>query len=198
MQVQFRHDDVVIERSEPLYAQYFRADAVYFRHRKFAGGWSELVRRELFVRGDAASVMLYDPRRDALVMIEQFRIGAMKSERSPWQLEFVAGVIESGEQAEEVARREAQEEAGAQVEALVHIGKFFTTPGACNERFHCFAAKVDASGLAGIAGLPEEHEDIRVHIVPRETAFAWLDAGHIENAMTALSLQWLRIHGTDW
>jgi ADP-ribose pyrophosphatase len=133
-----------------------------------------------------------------VVFVEQFRIGAEASARSPWQLEMVAGMLDKALPPEEIARREAMEEAGCQVHELTLIGRFFTTPGISNELFHVFAAKVDASALSAQGGLAEEQEDIRVHVVPRLQAFAWLDEGRIENAMTVLALQWLRIKGCDW
>lgn len=198
MKPQFGKDDVEILSQEDLYKNYFRVEKVVFRHQRFAGGVSEPVTREVFMTRGAVSVLLYDPALDALVFVEQFRIGALASQRSPWQLEMVAGMLDKALPPAEIARREAMEEAGCRVEDLHFVGRFFTTPGCCNELFHVYAAKVDASGLAAHGGLPEEHEDISIHVVPRQTAFDWLDAGHIENAMTVLALQWLRIHGIDW
>ncbi len=195
---QFGKDDFDILERHDLHQRYFRTEHIKFKHKKFEGGWSEPVTREVFVTKGAASVLLYDPVLDAVVFVEQFRIGAEHSERSPWQLEMVAGMLDKALPPEDIARREAMEEAGCDVLALHKIGQFFTTPGICNERFHLFAAKVDASQLAAHGGLAEEHEDIRIHVVPRTQAFDWLEEGRIENAMTVLALQWLRIHGTDW
>ena len=198
MKPQFQHADYqILERSD-LYRGYFRAEKFVFQHQRFAGGVSEPVTREVFMTRGAVSVLLYDPKLDAVVCVEQFRIGALASERSPWQLEMVAGMLDKDLPPAEIARREAMEEAGCAVDAVHFIGRFFTTPGCCNEIFHVYAAKVDASALAAHGGLADEHEDIRIHVVPRATAFDWLDAGHIENAMTVLALQWLRIHGTSW
>ncbi|TDQ48388.1 ADP-ribose pyrophosphatase [Permianibacter aggregans] len=194
----FKHDDVSISSREDLYRGYFRAEKVQFRHRRFKGDISNTVTRELFITKGAVSVLLYDPKLDAVVFVEQFRLGALDSPRSPWQLEMVAGMLDKSLPIEEIARREAMEEAGCDIASMVRIGSFFTTPGICNERFHVYAAKVDASSLAEHGGLDEEHEDIRIHVVPRQQAFAWLDDGHVENAMTVLALQWLRIHGTNW
>ena len=190
-------DFEIIERRD-LYKRYFRAEHIVFRHKKFAGGWSEPVTREVFMTKGAASVLLYDATLDALVFVEQFRIGASSSERTPWQLEMVAGMLDKDISAQDIARNEAMEEAGCVVNDLVFIGAFYTTPGICNEKFHVYAAKVDASQLAAQGGLADEHEDIRIHVVPRATAFAWLDEGRIENAMTVLALQWLRIKGINW
>lgn len=198
MKPQFGSKDYTVLKREPLYQGYFRAEKFVFTHKRFAGGVSEPVTREVFMTRGAVSVLLYDPAQDAVVFVEQFRIGALASERTPWQLEMVAGMLDKELPPEEIARREAMEEAGCTVSSLHFVGRFFTTPGCCNEVFHVYAAKVDASALAAHGGLPEEHEDIRVHVVPRQTAFDWLDAGHIENAMTVLALQWLRIHGVDW
>lgn len=190
--------DVIIESREDLYRGYFRAEKVQFRHRRFAGDISDTVTRELFVTKGAVSVLLFDPVKDVVVFVEQFRLGALGSTRSPWQLEMVAGMLDKALPFEEIARREAMEEAGCEVQSMHRIGSFFTTPGICNEQFHVYAAKVDASKLPEMGGLDEEHEDIRVIPVARELAFEWLDKGYIENAMTVLALQWLRIKGTEW
>jgi ADP-ribose pyrophosphatase len=195
---QFQHGDFTVISRNDLYRGYCRAEKIVFTHQRFAGGVSEPVTREVFMTRGAVSVLLYDPKLDAVVFVEQFRIGAIASERSPWQLEMVAGMLDKELPPAEIARREAMEEAGCVVESLHFIGRFFTTPGICNEAFHVYAAKVDASQLAAHGGLAEEHEDIRIHVVPRQTAFEWLDAGHIENAMTVLALQWLRLHGEQW
>ena len=77
--------------------------------------------RELFERGHAAAVLPYDPVTDRVLMIEQFRIGALAAPGGPWLLEIVAGVIDPGEIPEEVVRRETVEETGCHLQKVVPI-----------------------------------------------------------------------------
>lgn len=186
-------DFQLIEKSTPFQG-YFRIDLYRFRHRLFAGGWSGEVRREVFERGHAVVVLPYDPERDAVVMIEQFRIGAAAAGMAMWQLEVIAGIIDEGETPEAVARREAHEEARCEILDLLPIYHYLASPGGSSESVRLFCARVDSRGLGGIHGLAEEHEDIRVEVVPFAEARARLEGGRIGNAPTIIALQWLLLN----
>jgi ADP-ribose pyrophosphatase len=191
----FSTADVDVLEHETAYQGYFRIDRYRIRHRLFAGGWSQAFMREIFERGTAVGVLLFDPVLNKIVLIEQFRIGAFLKSKSPWLFELVAGIAKPGESFEEVARRETVEEAGVEVLDLVPIYSFMTTPGACSERISLFCARVDASQASGIHGLAEEHEDIRVHVLDPDVVYAALQAGIIDNGIAIVALQWLQLQG---
>jgi ADP-ribose pyrophosphatase len=187
-------DNVEILQKTLRYKGFFEIVHYRFRHRLFAGGWSGEIQREVFERGHAAAVLLYDPAADAVVLIEQFRIGALVAGLEPWQIEIVAGIIEEGELPEDVARRESQEEAGAAIGALLPIYRYMVSPGGASESVQVYCGRVDSKGLGGIHGLPEENEDIRVEVHSFAGAMAALDAGKITNAVTIIALQWLALN----
>lgn len=176
------------------YKGFFRVERYRLRHELFAGGPGGEITRELFERGHAAAVVLYDPDMDSVVMVEQFRIGALDSPGKPWMLEFVAGIVEKGETPEAVVRRESVEEAGCAADDLIPIATCTLSPGACSERMHLFCARVDASRAGGIHGLRDEGEDIRVHVLRFDEAFAMLEAGDISSATPIIGLQWLALN----
>ncbi|GIX48203.1 MAG: ADP-ribose pyrophosphatase [Candidatus Tectimicrobiota bacterium] len=176
------------------YQGFFRIERYRLRHRLFGGGWSRELVREVFERGHAAAVLPYDPHLDRVVLVEQFRIGALHAPGGPWVLEIVAGVIDPGETPEEVVRREAEEEAGCQVQELVPICEYLVSPGGTSERLTLFCGRVDASRAGGIHGRAEEGEDIRVVVMPAEEAFARLRAGEIRAAAPIIALQWLMLN----
>jgi ADP-ribose pyrophosphatase len=188
------HADFELIEKATLFQGYFRIDRYRFRHRLFAGGWSGEIRREVFERGHAVVLLPYDPERDAVVMIEQFRIGAAAAGMPMWQREVIAGIIDAGETPEAVAHREAREEAGCEIRDLVPIYHYLVSPGGASETVRLFCGRVDSRGLGGIHGLPHEHEDIRVEIVPFAEARARLESGRIGNAPTIIALQWLAIN----
>lgn len=188
---QLGRDDVELIQRETLYQGFFRLEALELRHRLFEGGWSGTMRREVHNRFDAVGVLLYDPARDALVLVEQFRAGAIDDPLSPWKLELVAGLADKDESLEDVARREAMEESGCQVGTLTKLHTYYPSPGACNERVTLFCGLVDTQGLGGIYGLDDEHEDIRVHVVTFPTAWELLEQGRLDNAMCLIGLHWL-------
>jgi ADP-ribose pyrophosphatase len=190
----FDHDDVEIQSDEVLFQGFFQVRGLTLRHRLFDGGWSAPMKRELFWRENATCVLPYDPVRDEVVLIEQFRAGALGRKASPWLLEVVAGINEPGDSAEVTATREAQEEAGLELTALEHICDYLVSPGGTNELVHLYGACVDASGAGGIHGLDHENEDIRVQPMTFAEAMDALKTGRIWNAPAIMSLQWLALN----
>ncbi|OQW79206.1 MAG: ADP-ribose diphosphatase [Proteobacteria bacterium ST_bin11] len=180
--------------TQVVYEGFFRLENYTLKHTLFEGGWSQPLKRELFRRGNCVAVLLYDPDRDEVVLIEQFRVGAVLQPQRAWQLEIVAGAIEDGESAEDVAYREAREEAGCEIQELIEIKQFFTTPGGSSEWLTLFCGRIDSSQVGGIHGLDEEDEDIRVMVVKFDQAFQMLEDHQIESGIPIIAIQWLYIH----
>ena len=192
--VTFGKNDVEIIARETLYSGFFSMDLYRFRHRLFNGEMSGEIRREIFERGHAAVLLPFDPVRDEVVLVEQIRIAAYDVSESPWLLEMVAGMIEEGETVEDVARREALEEAGLVVGRTKPVVSYLASPGGTSERLSIKVGEVDATTAEGIHGLADENEDIRVHVVSREQAYQWVEEGKIDNAASVIALQWLQLH----
>lgn len=186
--------DWALIRREELYNGFFRLARYRLRHRRFDGEWSALLDREIFERGHAAAVLPYDPQLDRVALIEQFRPGALEANGGPWLLECIAGIIESGETAEDVVRREALEEAGCEIGTLERICCYHVSPGGTTETTTLFAGRAALAGVGGVHGNPEEGEDIRVHVVSAEEAIARADDGRVSNAMGQIALHWLARH----
>lgn len=173
---------------------FFRVDTLQVRHTLFEGGWSKPLDRELFQRGECVAAVLYDAIRDQLVLIEQFRVGAIEHQQTPWLLEIVAGAIEPGETPEQVVIRETEEESGCQVVDLVPAHVFYTTPGGSSERIHLYCARVDSSNAGGVHGLRSEDEDIRVFVVSFDEAMTLMEEGKIASGIPLIGLYWLAQH----
>ncbi|VEB89240.1 ADP-ribose pyrophosphatase [Citrobacter koseri] len=122
-------------------AVFFSLDLYRFRHRLFNGEMSGEVKREIFERGHAAVLLPFDPERDEIVLVEQIRIAAYDTSETPWLLEMVAGMIEEGETVEEVARREAMEEAGLEVKRTKPVMSYLASPGGTSERLFYFSGR---------------------------------------------------------
>ncbi|WP_370279674.1 NUDIX domain-containing protein [Pontibacterium sp.] len=192
----FDHSDVEIHSCDVVYDGFFEMHKLHLSHACFAGGRVEIT-RELFVRGEAVCVLLYDPAKESVVMIEQFRVGALDHPRSPWLLELVAGIVEQGETCEEVAHREADEEAGATLTELVPITRYLVSPGGTNEWISLYCARVDSAQMGGVHGLETEGEDIRVQVLPCKQVFEMVAEGRIDNAPSIIALQWLQLNRDD-
>ncbi|HLF98522.1 MAG TPA: NUDIX domain-containing protein [Methylococcaceae bacterium] len=179
---------------DTLYQGFFSLLGIRCRHTLFKGGWSAVLQRELFQRGDCVAVIPYDPLRDEVVLIEQFRVGALRPDENPWLIEIVAGAIEEGEEADAVARRETHEEAGCEILDLRRIQDFYTSPGGSSEKITLYLAIVDCANVGGVHGLEEEHEDILVRAVPFAETMTLVEQGAVVSAIPLVGLQWLALH----
>lgn len=177
-----------------VYSGFYQMEKYYLKHTLFGGGWSGEFSRELFRRSNCVAVLLYDPDADKVVLIEQFRIGAAANPERAWLVEIVAGAIDEGETAEQVAYRESKEEAGCDILELKLITRFYTTPGGSSEQISLFYGKVDSTQIGGIHGLDHEDEDILVSTVSFDEAYRMLEAGKIESGIPIIAIQWLALH----
>ncbi|MEK6735826.1 MAG: ADP-ribose diphosphatase, partial [Pseudomonadota bacterium] len=186
--------DVEIFEKTVCFEGFFRLERYRLRYRLFNGDWSRPVVRELFERGHAAAILPYDPDRDEVILIEQFRIGAMATADGPWLLEIVAGMMEMNETDEEVVKREAVEETGCVVNDFIPLYDCLVSPGGTTERVALFCGRVDTTHAGGVYGSVEEDEDIKVHVVTLDTAFTLLKSGRINTASSIIALQWLALN----
>lgn len=187
-------DDVEIVEKTALYHGHVTLDLYRLKHKLFAGGWSGEFTRELMDRGHAVGVLPFDPARDEVVLVEQFRIGAHIGGQKSWQVEMVCGVIDTNETPEQVARREAVEESGCEIRDMRHICDVIASPGLLTETVAIFCGRVDSSRAGGIHGLDGENEDIRAFALPRTDALGWIANGRIQHAPTIVALQWLQLN----
>jgi len=188
---------VVVLEQAVAFAGFFKIVRYRLRHEQFAGGMGPELVREVLERGHAVAVLPFDPVRDQVVLIEQFRTGALGVVADPWLLEPVAGIIEPGERAPDVARREAAEEAGLELLELVPACTYFASPGGSTETCQVFIGRVDARNAGGIFGLPDEGEDIKAHVVALDQALAFLAENRIHAVSTIVALQWLALHRAE-
>jgi len=173
---------------------FFRLAVYRIKHELFAGGWSDTIEREVLQRGHAVAVIPYDKNTDSTLLVEQFRAGAMQNECGPWLHECIAGIVDEGETAEDVVRREAMEEAGLDLNDIFYLTTYYPSPGGSSETIALYWAPCDLRDAGGHFGLASEGEDIRATVVPMDNAMAMLDAGKINNSVTMILLLWFYRH----
>lgn len=184
----------IIDR-EHCFKGFYRLDRLKIRHKLFSGDTGSVITRELFVRPDAVCMLPYDPIADKVIFVEQVRVGAMEKSANPWMLELVAGLIDKqGEDPEQVACREALEEANLEISELWPIAQYYPSVGGSDEYIYLYLGRCDSSKAGGVHGLKEESEDIRTHIWTYEEAVKHLENGLITNAAGILALQWLMLN----
>jgi len=185
-----------ITNTETVYSGFYKLEKLHFQHSLFAGGTSGIVDREQFVRGNVVGVIAHDRKLDKLALVEQFRIGARRNREHPWLIEVIAGMVEPGEEPEDVAIREAYEEAGINLYNVQLATRYLASPGASTEEVFIYYAEADLSTAGGVFGLDEEGEDILLHVIDRTAAFEMAKNGKICNALSIIALQWLQLQST--
>lgn len=194
----FTKKDVNVCSIKARYTGFFQLNEYQLSHKLYSGENSEVINREIFERGDAVVVIVYDKILDTVLLVEQFRPGALRSGEEPWLLEFIAGMFAANEDPIDVAIREANEEAGITIlpTELTPVMKYLSSPGGMSECIHLYLATIDTStvNVNQTYGLTEEHEDILLHLIPRTNALSLLNEGKITNAATIIGLQWLAMN----
>ena len=193
---------VVIESDEVVWRGRFALQIVRFRHRRFDGTMSGDRVWEVWRRGRAAAVLPYDPVRDVVVLIEQFRLPALAAGIDPTMIELPAGLCDGKEPPEDTAHRELEEEMGLVADRLERISDVLLTPGGADEYCRMFVGRVRApeagpDGIAGVAGMATEHEDIRLHVWPAGDAEAAAISGRFANSVTVIGLLWLALRRAE-
>ncbi len=190
----FGPSDYRLKSTETVFQGFFKMTRMTVEHRLFGGGWSKPLRRELFQRGDAVGVLLYDPRNHRVGLIEQFRPGALNEARGPWQYEVIAGMIEPGESLEQVAARELEEESGVEVEKLLPICDYLVSSGGTDEKMHLFCGLADLRERGGIFGVDGESEDILLHVWSYAETMEAFSQGLLNSAAMSVALFWLQLN----
>ena len=193
----FSKSDYLIQTREKRFNGFLRVDTIKLKHKLFLGDWSPEINRELLVREEAVGVLLFDPKRDEIVLVRQFRVGLVDKGDSPWILELVAGMVEVGEELVEVALREVREESNAEVSKLIKICDYFSSPGISSEKVRLYLGIVASEDMGGVYGLENENEDIEVVVMPYENAIKVMKKGCLANAMSIIALQWLELNKSD-
>ncbi|MDB5664206.1 NUDIX domain-containing protein [Cypionkella sp.] len=185
--------DVAVAALREPYARFFAMEEIDVSFRRFDGSMSPQVTRAGFIACDAVTVLPYDPVRDRVLVVDQFRTGPyLRGDPQPWQIEAIAGRIDPGETPVEAARREAVEEAGLVLADLLPVASYYPSPGCSAEYLYSFVAVTDLpDAVAGVFGVEGEAEDIRGHLISFDRMMELVASGEISNAPTVLTAFWL-------
>ena len=194
-QATYNHHDVDIQSREHVFKGFVQVEKVSLRHRLFnQNEYTPVIHRELIRRKEAAGVLIYNDQQQKFALIEQFRVGAMDDPISPWQLEIIAGVLDGDESPETCIRRESLEESGCELDQIELLFSFYPSAGACDEIFHLYVAHAKLPKEGGVFGMPDEGENIKLHIIDYVDLKLLLQSNRLRNAPIIMALQWLQQH----
>ena len=194
-QATYNSEEVKIQSREYLFRGFIQVEKVSLQHRLFnQTEYTPILQRELIHRPEAAGVLIYDDAQQKFALIEQFRVGAMDDSDSAWQLEIIAGVLDGDESPESCIRRESLEESGCEIDELEHLFSFYPSAGACSELFHLYSAQAHLPEQGGVFGMPDEGENIQLHLIDYSEIKNLFSNGRLRNAPVIMALQWLQQH----
>jgi nudix-type nucleoside diphosphatase (YffH/AdpP family) len=189
-------NDVTVHSMIRPYSNFFVMEEHNLTFGRFDGTPSAEVNRAVLIGGDAAILLPYDPVRDRVMLVEQFRAAPyVRGDAAPWMLEPIAGRVDAGETPVQAAKREAIEEAGLTLTAIEEISRSYPSPGVSTEFFHLFLGLCDLpDDSVGVGGLEGESEDIKSHLLDAETLISMADQGEIRVLPLFTAIQWLARH----
>lgn len=188
-------DRFTILDKQRVHDGFLKLDRYAVTQKRFDGTETPTLHRDILVASECVGVILYDPKQDAVVLVEQARLVPVLMGMAAIQTEIVAGHIDAGDTPLTAAYREVQEESGCAILGTPErIATILTSPGINTERLHLYCALVDSTTAGGFFGLAEEHEDIRVLVLPFADFSARLADGRITNLFTLSAGFWLSLN----
>ena len=173
-----------------LYSGFFSLNKYEFIHEKHNGEWTSAVEREIFSGAHVSTLLPYDPIKKEIILIQQFRAGALSRYDENYLLEIVAGIVDEGENPEQTAIRECFEETGCEVKQIHPVQSYFPAPGSSESYYHLYLGEIQAFDGERIKGLEKENEDILVKSFKIDEVRQMLKEKKIMNGLTLIALQW--------
>lgn len=186
---------IKITSNELLSDNWYILRKVVYEYQKKDGTW-ETQSREIYDRGNGATILLYNKIYRTIILIRQFRMPTyMSGNPTGMIIESCAGLLEE-EDAEECIRRETEEETGYEVKDVKKIFRAYMSPGSVTETIHFFVAEYSKEmKISEGGGLDTEHENIDVLELPFDEAYDMIESGKIIDAKTIMLLQYAKING---
>lgn len=187
--------DVVVHQHNRAYMNFFAMEEMDLQFRRYDGSLSPVVNRGVAMVGQAAVVLPYDPIRDQVLLVEQFRAATfIAGEKQPWIWEPVAGLIDPGETPQEAAIREAEEEAGLTITKLETVTQAYSSSGSSSEFIHIYVGLTDFTQISGGGGVAGEHEDLRSEILSYDQLMRGIDDQIYRDMPLVTAALWLSRH----
>jgi len=181
----------VVKRLRRVYSGFLNMDEAVVSHPRYDGG-RQTVTRLSVERGDSVALLLVDRRSRKVWLTEQFRYPTL-AKGPGWIVELPAGTVETGEEPDGTARREAAEETGLVPGALERVASFYVSPGGTSERIILYYAAVDGAkrdmGMARRTRDPDE--DIKLIEQDLDEFLDEARLGRIDDAKTLVGGLWL-------
>lgn len=173
---------------------WYTLNKIVFDYKMPNGQWVEQA-RESYDRGNGAAVILYNKKKQTVVLISQFRMPTyMNGNESGLMIEVTAGLLD-GDDPQTCVIKEAEEESGFRVKKVEKVFEAYMSPGAVTEILYFYIAEYDDSDkVSEGGGVAAEQEDITVLELDFKKAMDMISTGEIKDAKTIMLLQYLKLN----
>ncbi|SDU93461.1 NUDIX domain-containing protein [Pseudomonas mucidolens] len=183
---------VRINAEELLSDNWYLLKKYNFDLRRRDGRWQAQT-REVYDRGNGATILLYNAEQRTVLLIRQFRMPAFVNDHHGYLIETAAGLLDNASPEERI-RLEAEEETGYRVGHVEKVYSAFMSPGSVTERIHFFLGEYQPGDrVSEGGGLEDEGEDIEVLELGVDEAIAMVARGEIVDGKTIMLLQYLEL-----
>lgn len=161
---------------------------------RLADGSHQTQTREVYDRGNGATILLYNRAQRTVILTRQFRLPTyVNGNEDGMMIEACAGLLDK-DNPEDCIRRETEEETGYVITDVQKVMEAYMSPGSVTEILYFFIAEYTASmKMNEGGGIAHEQENIQVLELPYDEALGMIDSGEIRDAKTIMLLQYLRL-----
>ena len=166
---------------------------ITYEYLKNDGSW-QTQSREVYDRGNGATILLYNKEYKTVILTKQFRLPSfINGNPSGMLIETCAGLLDT-DNAEDCIRRETEEETGYKISEVRKIFEAYMSPGSVTEILYFFIAAYSKSmKVNNGGGIEHEQEDIEVLEFNIDEAVQMIDKGEIKDGKTIMLLQYVKL-----
>ncbi|MCU6664272.1 GDP-mannose pyrophosphatase NudK [compost metagenome] len=151
--------------------------------------------REVYDRGNGATILLYNRERKTVILTRQFRFPVFMNGHDGYLIEAAAGLLDNMDPESRI-KAEAEEETGFQVSHVEKVFEAYMSPGSVTEKLYFYIAEYDAGDkVSAGGGIEAEGEDIEVLEMPLDAALAAVESGLIVDGKTIMLLYHVALKG---
>ncbi|HED1541843.1 TPA: GDP-mannose pyrophosphatase [Kluyvera cryocrescens] len=188
------HAKVRIIENQTLANDWYLLKKYTFDLQRQNGQWQRQS-REVYDRGNGATLLLYNRDARTVILTRQFRFPTYINGHNGYLIETAAGLLDNMA-AEQRIKAEAEEETGYQISHVEKVFEAFMSPGSVTEKLHFFIAEYSPENrVSAGGGIEAEGEDIEVLEMPIADALAAIDNGLIIDGKTIMLLYHMVVKG---
>ncbi|QGG08144.1 NUDIX domain-containing protein [Enterobacter cancerogenus] len=186
--------DIRIIADEILSNNWYSLKKYTFDRQRHDGEWQRQ-EREVYDRGNGATILLYNRDKKTVILTRQFRFPVFINGHAGDLIEAAAGLLDNLDPESRI-KAEAEEETGFRVSRVEKVFEAYMSPGSVTEKLYFFLAEYHPQDRASAGGgIKAEGEDIEVLELTLDEALKGIEKGLIVDGKTIMLLYHVALKG---